>query len=115
MTLTARAAGVGACTQNLPFRPERTIVLPSLAMDTTILRAVWDGHPVSGGAPFELRLCKGNREHRAVCTLCSRAMGWELRREVNGKMTNTQVCHSTDDVLGVFETWRNALRAKDWS
>ena len=74
--------------------------------------AVWDGHLVSLGNAFELRKPKGVRELHAVCRLDTHRFGYELRLEVNGLMSRTQVCRSTDEVLDLSEQWRAAMLEK---
>ena len=73
---------------------------------TTLQRAIWDGHPVWLGNAFELRKQKGTRELRAICALVSHRLGWELRLEIGGLMSRTQVCRSSDEVLDTCEHWR---------
>jgi hypothetical protein len=84
-------------------------------MSTTTHRAVWDGHPVTLGKGFELRKPKGQRELRAVCSLQTHQLGWELRLGVNGLLSRSQVCRSRDEVLDVSEQWCAAMRDNGWS
>ena len=66
------------------------------------------------GNAFELRKPKGLRELHAVCRLDTHRFGYELRLEVNGLMSRTQVCRSTDDALDLSEQWRAAMLEKGW-
>jgi hypothetical protein len=81
----------------------------------TIQRASWDGHPVPLGTGFELRKPKGERELCAVCSLQTHQLGWELRLEVNGLLSRSQVCRSRDEVLDVSEQWCAAMHDNGWS
>jgi hypothetical protein len=49
------------------------------------------------------------RELRAVCSVQTYQLGWELRLEVNGLLSRTQVCRTIDEVLGLTERWRDAM------
>ena len=80
----------------------------------TLQRVVWDGHPVSLGNAFERRKPKGLRERHALCRLDTPRFGYELRFEVNGLMSRTQVCRSKDEVLDLSEQWRAAMLEKGW-
>ena len=73
----------------------------------TLQREFWDDHPVTLGTGFELR--KGSRELRAVCSLQTHQLGWELTLEVNGLLSRSQVCRSRDEVLDVCEQWRAVM------
>ena len=84
-------------------------------MSTTLQRSVWDGHPVSLGTGFELRKHRGDRELRAVCSLQTHQLGWEVVLEVNGLLSRSQVCRSRDEVLEVCEHWRVVMMQAGWS
>jgi hypothetical protein len=49
---------------------------------------------------------RAGRELTAICALWSHAFGWELRLEVNGLLSRSQVCRSRDEVLAVCEQWQ---------
>jgi hypothetical protein len=83
-------------------------------MSTTIQRAVWDGHPVSLGTGFTLTKPKAGRELTAICGLWSHHFGWELRLEVNGLLSRSQVCRSRDEVLAVCEQWQGVMLGNGW-
>jgi hypothetical protein len=83
-------------------------------MSTTRQRAVWDSHPVPLGTAFDVRRSKRDRELRALCTLRSHQLGWELVLEVNGLLARSQVCRSRDEVLDVAEQRHSAMREQDW-
>jgi hypothetical protein len=95
-----------------PERPLRASV-PRHA-STTLQRAIWDGHPVTLGTGFELRKRKGDRELRAVCSLQTHQLGFELVLEVNGLLSRSQVCRSRDEVLDVCEQWRAVMLSALW-
>jgi hypothetical protein len=84
-------------------------------MSTTLQRSIWDGHPVSLGTGFELRKHKGDRELRAVCSLQTHQLGWEVVLEVNGLLSRSQVCRSRDEVLDLCEHWRTVMLQAGWS
>ena len=77
----------------------------------TLQRAAWDGHPMSLGHAFEMRKAKGHRQLHTVCSLSSHLFGFELRLEVNGLLSRSQVCRSTDEVLDTSAQWRVAMLA----
>ena len=53
---------------------------------------------LSGGKGIvDALLARGLRELHAVCRLDTHRFGYELRLEVNGLMSRTQVCRSTDE------------------
>jgi hypothetical protein len=83
-------------------------------MSDTLQRAVWDGHPVSLGTAFELEKRKGARQLRALA-LQSHRFGWELRLEVSGLTSRTQVCRSKDEVLDTSEHWRAVMLKAGWT
>ena len=66
------------------------------------------------GNAFEMRKPKGHRELHAVCRLESHVSGFELRLEVNGLLSRSQVCRSTDEVLDSSAQWRVAMLAAGW-
>ena len=57
---------------------------------------------------------KGDRELRAVCSLQTHQLGFELVLEVNGLLSRSQVCHSSDEVLDVCEHWRAVMVGSGW-
>jgi hypothetical protein len=84
-------------------------------MSTTPQRAVWDGHPVPLGTGFQLHRPKAGRELCAVCLLQTHQLGWELRLEVQGLLSRSQVCRSRDEVLDTCEQWQAAMLEKGWT
>ncbi len=84
-------------------------------MSTTIQRAVWDGNPVPLGIGFTLKKPKASRELTAICALWSHHLGWELRLEVNGLLSRSQVCRSRDEVLALCEQWQGAMFENGWT
>jgi hypothetical protein len=83
-------------------------------MSTTLQRAVWDGHPVPLGTGFELHRPKAGRELCAVCLVQTHLFGYELRLEVNGLLSRSQVCRSRDEVLDTCEQWQAAMISAGW-
>ena len=83
-------------------------------MSDTLQRASWDGHPVSLGTGFELHKLKAERDLRAVCSLQTHVLGWEVVLEVNGMLSRSQVCRSRDEVLGLCEQWRAVMVEIGW-
>jgi hypothetical protein len=81
----------------------------------TLQREFWDEHPVALGTGFGLRKCKGDRELRAVCSLPTHQLGWEIRLEVQGLLSRSQVCRSRDEVLDVCEQWRAEIFEVGWA
>ena len=63
---------------------------------------------------FDLRRRKGEREHRAVCTVSTSRFGWEVALKISGELPHSRVCRSRDEVLGVSEQWSNALLETGW-
>jgi hypothetical protein len=49
-----------------------------------------------------------------VCSLQTHQLGFELRLEVNGLLSRSQVCRSRDEVLDTCEQWRAAMVAAAW-
>jgi hypothetical protein len=80
----------------------------------TLQRAVWDGHPVSLGIGFELHKRKSERELHAVCSLQTHQLGFELRLEVNGLLSRSQVCRSRDEVLDLCKQWSAVMFSASW-
>jgi hypothetical protein len=78
-------------------------------------REFWDGHPVPLGHGVVLRKRRGDRNLEAVFRLQSHQLGFEMFLEVNGLLSRSQVCRSSDDVIGTFEHWRNAMLSTGWS
>ena len=81
----------------------------------TLQREFRDGHPVSLGKGFELRKRKGDRELRAVCSLQTHQLGFELVLEVNGVLSRSQVCRSRDEVLDTCEHWQTVMLQAGWT
>ena len=79
-------------------------------MNTTTLRAVWNGRPVELREAWTLR----KRNHVAVCRLWTHEFGWELRLEVV-ELFRTHVCRSTEEIVGTEEVWKAAMIEKGWS
>jgi len=82
--------------------------------DHGLQRFNWDGHPVQRGVAFELSKQKGERELRAVCTLQTHVFGFELVLTLQGRMSRTQVCRSSSEVLATIEQWRTGMRSAGW-
>ena len=87
-------------------------MLPLTTMQT-LQREFWDGHPVALGTGFWLRKRKGDRELRAVCSLQTHQLGWEIRLEVQGLLsrpksvalgTRCSTCASFTQSLGGHAT-----------
>jgi hypothetical protein len=83
-------------------------------MANALQREFWDGHSVPLGTGFELHKRKGERELHAVCSLQTHQLGWELRLEVQGLLSRSQVCHSSDQVLDPCEHWRAVMVEGGW-
>jgi len=77
-------------------------------------REVWTGSAVPLGDVFRLRKVKGDRELRAVCSLVTHRLGWELRLEVNGLLSRSQVCSSLQELLLVSDDWRDSMSHGGW-
>ena len=61
-----------------------------------------------------MRRRKGDRELRAVCSLQTHQLGWEVVLEVNGLLSRSQVCRSRDEVRDVCEQWRAVMVEAGW-
>jgi hypothetical protein len=83
-------------------------------MSDVIQRSFWDGNPVSLGTAFDLLKHSGSHELRAVCLLQTHQLGFELRLEVNGVFSRSQVCPSTNEVLETSEHWRTVMIQAGW-
>ena len=72
-------------------------------------RAYWEGHPIELGDAWTLR--KGERVAR--CVLVTHPLGWELRL-MTPDLLRSQVCRSSEEILGTQEEWRAAMLSKGW-
>ena len=70
---------------------------------------------MSLGTAFDLLKRSGSHELRAVCLLHTHQLGFELRLEVNGLFSRSQVCPSSDEVLETSEHWRTVMIQAGWS
>jgi len=84
--------------------------------DQVLQRDSWDGHPVQRVIAFELRKQKGPRELHAACRLQTHVFGLELVLTVEGLLSRSQVCRSTDEILATMEQWqwRSAMLEARW-
>ena len=81
----------------------------------TLQREFWDGHPVTLGTGFQLRKRRGDRELRAVCSLQTHQLGFELVLEVNGLLSRSQICRSRDEVLDTCESLQAVMLQAGWT
>jgi hypothetical protein len=79
-------------------------------MNTTTLRAVWNGKPAHLEDVWTLH----KRNHVARCALSSSEFGWELRLEY-GELFRTQVCRSPEEIVTTSENWKAAMVEKGWT
>ena len=64
---------------------------------------------------FRMTKSKGRQVLTATRALFRHEFGHELRLDVCGLMSRTQVCHSSDEILNTFEHWRSAMLSAGWS
>ncbi len=80
------------------------------AHDPRPVRDVFDGPKRIDGM---WTLTKDRRT--AVCDVWSHVLGYELRLVISGDdLPRTQVCRSTEEIVTVQDTWRQALEAQGW-